>query len=107
MSKHTPGPWNLFNTAEIFTNLGAVNAEGIEATSNDGWMIADCDMGGLSLSEIKANAMLIAAAPDLLEALEVMIEFVANVHANKAQTICYSEMDKARAAIAKAKGETK
>jgi len=55
----------------------------------------------------EAGPHVFAAAPELLESLEVMLEFVANVHANKAQTICYSKMDKARAIIAKAKGETK
>lgn len=61
--KFTPAPWTVHNTGDVFTGLGAQNAEGIEAPSNDGWHIADCDMGGLCLEEVRANAHLIAAAP--------------------------------------------
>ena len=50
--------------------------------------------------EGKANAKLIAAAPDLLEALIDCIEIFDAMN-TKAITV-----DKARAAIAKAKGET-
>ncbi|WP_423939673.1 hypothetical protein [Alcanivorax sediminis] len=66
--KGTPGPWVVTNTADIFTGLGAKNSEGIEASRNDGWHVADCDMGGLCLEEVASNAQLIAAAPELLEA---------------------------------------
>lgn len=66
--KGTPGPWVVTNTADIFTGLGAKNSEGIEASRNDGWHVADCDMGGLCLDEVAANARLIAAAHELLEA---------------------------------------
>lgn len=68
MSKHTPAPWITCNTSDVFTKLGAPNAEGTNAPLNDGWMIADCDAGSLSLAEVKANARLIAAAPDGLAA---------------------------------------
>lgn len=71
--KFTPAPWTVHNTGDVFTGLGAQNAEGIEAPSNDGWHIADCDMGGLGLEELQANAHLIAAAPDMYEALQQAI----------------------------------
>lgn len=74
MSKHTPGPWQTLNTAHIFTGLGAARADGTPAPSDDGWMIADCDMGGLPLGEVAANARLIAAAPELLEVARLVIE---------------------------------
>lgn len=101
MSKHTAGPWELKNTADIFTPLGATNAEGIAAPSNDGWHIADCDMGGLCLAEVKANARLIAAAPDLLEALESALT-AAEFEKHPARP-WHSQ---ARAAIAKARGQS-
>jgi len=66
----TPGPWEVLNTVDIFTRLGAPDAFGTNAPSNDGWHIADCDMGGLQIDEVRANAHLIAAAPDLYEALD-------------------------------------
>jgi hypothetical protein len=110
MSKHTPGPWYVFNTADIFTNLGAKNAEGIEASSRDGWMIADCDMGGLCLAEVRANSSLIAAAPELLEALEAILPFIPNSSAAEGGAARFSAnvaaADKVRAAIAKARGES-
>ena len=56
MSKHTPGPW--------VTNGTAVNASRIRITQQ--WL------GVLSKEELDANANLIAAAPDLLEALKAV-----------------------------------
>jgi hypothetical protein len=91
--KGTPGPWVVMNTADIFTSLGAKNSEGIEASRNDGWHVADCDMGGLCLDEVAANACLIAAAPDLLEALQQVVAISDRKH---------EAWDKAHAAIAKA-----
>lgn len=60
-SKHTPGPWHL-NTLEtvpytIHAHRGCV-AEVSRGTMNE-----------VSADEIEANARLIAAAPELLEAL--------------------------------------
>ena len=65
---------------------------------------------GIGLGEGLANARLIAAAPELLEALEAMIEMhgVTQSYADKHIGIPQSWVevsDLARAAIAKAKGE--
>ncbi|WP_145257070.1 hypothetical protein [Pseudomonas sp. DE0157] len=73
--KHTPGPWEVLNETEVFTGLGADSGDGVKALSSDGWMIADCgdcltftEIGPAELSRDlrRANAKLIAAAPDLL-----------------------------------------
>lgn len=73
----TPGPWHVSNGKDVFAALGAPNAEGVCTESNDAWQIADCEhfmsyVGGyeyeLSSVEQKANARLIAAAPELLAA---------------------------------------
>jgi len=102
MSAHTPGPWEIADATNIFTKLGAANAAGIECDANDGWLIADCSPGvsfvkgeetELSLTETKANARLIAAAPDLLEALKQLVN---------ADDGLSPELDAARKAIAKA-----
>jgi len=66
----TPGPWEVINGTDVFTHLGARNAAGVEAAADDGWYIADCDMGPsftregrekLPYAEKRANAALIAS----------------------------------------------
>lgn len=62
MSGYTPGPWRTFNGTDVFPDDG--DREGQSH-------IADCAMFGWIDTETQnANARLIAAAPDLLEALE-------------------------------------
>jgi hypothetical protein len=78
--KVTPGPWEVRNSTDIFTKLGAPRADGYRARSDDGWQVADCATG-LTLTEDNetarlrpeeqaANARLMAAAPQLVEALD-------------------------------------
>ena len=55
MSKHTPGPWRVDSHFNIFYK--------------DAMVAFPCISGGL---DQKANARLIAAAPELLEALQEM-----------------------------------
>ncbi|MGY3014709.1 hypothetical protein ACVWZ5_000214 [Pseudomonas sp. TE6283] len=73
--KHTPGPWEVLNETEVFTGLGADSGDGVKALPSDGWMIADCgdamtftEVGlvELSMDLRRANARLIAQAPNLL-----------------------------------------
>ena len=73
---HTPGPWAIFHTGSINQIVPAMRPG----------MIAD-------LIDNEANAYLIAAAPDLLEALKGVMRV-----ADRATV----EFDAARAAIAKA-----
>ena len=101
MSKHTPGPWLIAESVvsrHAITNMRRIRSknEGLEHG-------AVCDVYGIQDgSEASANARLIAAAPDLLEALQGMIEVVSNTE--------YGEIDRklavkdARASIAKATG---
>jgi hypothetical protein len=59
MSNHTPGPWNI--TADGL-NIKSISLDKI---------IADCDLGEIAdIEESRLNARLIAAAPDLLDALQ-------------------------------------
>ena len=89
-TKHTPGPWHV----------GGLQGTGRAAIvySPDGYSICDCKSyhGKREWSEMEANARLIAAAPDLLAALEYW--FDSNADSKKLAGM-------ARAAIAKAKGE--
>jgi hypothetical protein len=93
-ANHTPGPWHL-------SNLAANGEQEISISRS-------YESGGASVavvessrdhSRLLADARLIAAAPDLLEALE---ELLADRYL--ADPINADRMKKARAAIAKATG---
>ena len=94
MSKHTPGPWasNEYTTS-VSVPLKAVDCERI------GFSIVF--VNGHRGKEAAANARLIAAAPELLEALKEIVD--------AADGAGWEQLDpsfkKARAAIAKATGE--
>lgn len=99
-TKHTPGPW-IVKTA-INGDRGIV-APGIG-------ILAECFVAIRNMDEVspecEANARLIAAAPGLLEALEEMIELASpNIYPqpDKSQS-GWAKLQRARAAIAKAKG---
>lgn len=87
MNNHTPGPWKL---------------TGWTATDFYGWTV-ECDQRfqlHAESAESEANAYLIAAAPDLLEALEAALDAECGKK-------CRCEQGwhaVAKAAVAKAKG---
>lgn len=99
MNDHTKGPWHIggrhkCTTYDAYGQRVSDSFEGVMVTQR-------------SDAECQANARLIAAAPELLEALEWVL--------GEYQVFFYDETGKmeneviafARAAIAKAKGETK
>lgn len=104
-NKHTPGPWNAKEDSERFISI-----------QSSGVPIAEICLPVLvSTEEINANARLIAAAPELLEALELMLKpaikcLEANgvTKTNNGVTLTYSvkQIENYRAAIAKARGES-
>ena len=67
MSKHTPGPW-VVRRAE-----GSETLDQICTDESEPWIIADVS-GPERALPVEANARLIAAAPDLLEALQELFE---------------------------------
>ena len=83
---HTPGPW----TASEHGAYTDYKGNNIVILGDD---LRIAVVLGPDTDETQANARLIAAAPDLLEALEALLEGDFNV------------AEKARLAIAKAKGE--
>ena len=112
MSKHTPGPWTVHNGTDVFGPHGGDSGDGAKANDNDGWQVADCAVGLTAYagqyvelgSEVrKANARLIAAAPELLEALKEFVEVVRNAGVEWCDGVLDAQ-DRARAAIAKAEG---
>jgi hypothetical protein len=92
MSAHTPVPWGFKATATCNDNpcrWEIIGGGGVIAETND--------------NTTDADARLIASAPDMLEALEFLLS---DYLAIDGESLTYSTVpaDKARAAIAKAKG---
>lgn len=93
MSKHTPGPW-----AATYKHLG--DAPFVVESGQPGEPNGGCYMAECYGPDAEANARLIAAAPELLEALELLL------FAPPSGCVDHHAIDaKARAAIAKARGE--
>jgi|SRR5690554_5964859 len=65
MSKHTPGPWFINRESEDVIE-GKLSIESVNAETQLSYFIAQVD----ECKSQEANARLIAAAPELLEALE-------------------------------------
>jgi len=99
MSAHTPGPWGL---------------DGNLIEGPDGERVACITAYSRRTPKQKANARLIAAAPDLLAALRGMLAIVNDsrgvagyhLNGNTAEWDEFDEVDAARAAIAKTTGGT-
>jgi len=94
MSKHTPGPWAVDELVDGY-NIHAPASDCFVATASDPEMV----WGAIGREE---DARLIAAAPELFEALEAtasLLEKLGHISDNSLT------VGAARAAIAKAKGE--
>jgi hypothetical protein len=97
MGKHTPGPWAVeFNWKMVATVAGGANGYELFDVRGD-------------VPDFQKNARLIAAAPELLEALEELLSigsvFISAIEANDPSVDFENWEAKARAAIAKARGE--
>jgi hypothetical protein len=98
-AKHTPGPWIIHRPND---------SERIDINAESNFYIAEV-IGGMTAQE--ANAHLIAAAPDLLEALEGIASASADKwdmpYADFKEQFMPWARNVALAALKKAKGETK
>ena len=95
---HTPGPWAVFDSGYEQTRPGidaAVCAIVVYGTQSDSEGVH-----GRTIEERTANALLIAAAPEMLEALKRITEAVQHGDLHRFSVL----FDGARAAIAKAEG---
>lgn len=94
MNKHTPGPWKVARQ-----NPSPTTGEWMICGANPGYLaeVRDCGSG-----DVQANARLIAAAPDLLAALQGLLRgiFDGPDEADAAMLVA-----KARDAVNKATGE--
>ena len=101
MSKHTPGPWDRIiadgytvRHPQIYSDKGPV--------ANATWL------GDGRIDELNANARLIAAAPDMFEALQDALgdlEYLKNAPESAYARPDDETIKAVRAAIAKAGGE--
>ena len=108
MSKHTPGPWSVRRWSWPTEVTGSIH----QVISADRFPTAfvpawdEPNPGEVEASEeAKANARLIAAAPELLEALERIANGPWPDWINCPEAQCRFDEQIARAAIAKATGE--
>lgn len=104
--KHTPGPWRISRTSgmEIFIN------QDYDQPNRVPGYFAEVRRFTSDHEQVDANARLIAAAPELLEALEQLVsDYERGIHVEFGGSPWLKEkleeLDYARAAIAKALGE--
>lgn len=104
--KHTPGPWKFYH--EVF-RAQISSRKIIEIQDSNGIPIVKWSgFDGIDRpkKETIANARLIAAAPELLDALDEMIDaFPVEEKEGLRNVIQRIALGKAKAAIAKAEGE--
>lgn len=91
MSKHTPGTWQAINWTYHSTSTVVVDDPSVVTGKR---VIAEC--------ATEEDARLIAAAPDLLEALQTLLE--EGEFTDYPNTKQWQAVQAARAAIAKVKG---
>jgi len=103
-AQHTPGPWHVTGEVKAVKGIDEPLFCGeITEPRQPGWRgtiarVQSCDfINGITREEAEANARLIAAAPDLLEALE---RIAYSAHADTAPTLRGYAQD----ALAKATG---
>ena len=91
MNKHTPGPWHYFETADGICRVKPLNRK---------YIVAECSAMEPQCEEQRSNARLIAAAPELLEALKDTLQLL-EVYCGDFEE---ATRNQACAAIAKAEG---
>ena len=101
MSKHTPGPWSVYEDC----NKVAAHKAKFPAVGTMGTYYTESITDDRGEFYNPADALLIAAAPDMLEALQSLIacDFGANGWTETAEQAAI----KARTAVLKATGEKK
>ena len=98
MTAHTEGPWSAAETRHNYdTIIRGPNGEPIALALVDGY----------TKQEGAANTGLLAAAPDLLEALQVMVRDYSAAHASCGDLEMSPALFQAQRAIARATGESK
>lgn len=97
MTEHTPGPWKVYNAFDLIRKPGSVAFERIGTPIVT---VLECNEG-YDIVATKADAQLIAAAPDLLAACEAALEAI---RSDADIDWMLNVESQCRAAIAKARG---
>ena len=110
MSKHTPGPW-FYRKSKDGSEFAVYSDESCTKDSIITYGGCGCCNASDESIALEEDATLIAAAPDLLEALEGMLEVygVYDQHLYRepfSRSVEVELCNQARAAIARAKGES-
>ncbi len=100
MTEHTPGPWQIEPIKRLGNALCVISAQGDRVARCDGINLVD----DVPPKQCRANAHLIAAAPDLMEACKQMLRVAEVVGIRTHVDPIYAN---AIAAIAKAEGRAK
>jgi len=106
MEKHTPGPWEM----PLHPYIQQSDGEGANFSDGD-WEIVPPlgEAGPVAIVNSEANALLIAAAPELLEALRSLLtglQFVQSAPRDPGgRGLLQAAVDDARKVLAKATGD--
>jgi hypothetical protein len=108
-SKCTPGPWQIHGKAVFSNSKNIPDGRVFGYGFGDKGFICDLDDGEYheynDREEMEANGRLIAAAPDLREALEQAVREISAMNDTLETPVYDSDIKRWKAAIAKARGE--
>jgi hypothetical protein len=99
-TKHTPGPWNVYLAQPYDEHCFEVSYD-----TKDGLTYPIADIHEVEDGDPEANAQLIAAAPELLEALSCAEKVLWYVVEEMGEEQFKVELDLAQQAIVKAEGK--
>lgn len=103
-TKHTPGPWRMEDNWDNYPGERKPGRYNIRS-QDDGWNVARVweaeETGPFSKEQVEANARLIAAAPELLEACEWALSELAEPETSTADTL-HETIERLKTAIKKA-----
>lgn len=120
MGKHTPGPWETpLDTWADYGDSETGHLYSVPVYEEGGERRIACAFHDGVLTEVQADARLIAAAPELLEVLETSLDTMRAIIDQKAilnvshisdggdllRKVLHAEIERARTAIAKATGK--
>jgi hypothetical protein len=99
MTSHTPGPWIVANGLQVWRDGPSATRSPRICTLRN----AADPVDQLPADQMAANARLIAAAPDMYEALKTLLFNCRHGNGLEAQ---YQALDRAESALAKAEGRS-